>query len=367
MGFFNIFKKKKQETSQEKLQRLFIEAVKDANEKSMEIAPIVRANSRPNNHDFGLCSGNPICSSSLSGTNYYLSRLCTKSKEKFTWSGYTSIRAKVGNLEDVGEDVYTLYLNDEPYTQLYFVPYVGESEYPPTGLSFIDDDKDWDLERAAAEMGISVETYQKIMKSQEDKIHKPISQSKGSFPSFDETISSLASATVQIPQIIKDQHEDSIICNNDISCGDTILFACFVVRAMCLNATATHSIAVEFSKKYVQEIVDQTLEHYPSLSLFFEKMFENRMAFYDRIVEKNQDNKNILKILVEEFEIILKSNLINKRYSDFSETSPMPILDFFKDFEYSAEINSFFNNMPKMLAPQLEQVQNHLANKQAKP
>ena len=136
---------------------------------------------------------------------------------------------------------------------------------------------------------------------------------------------------------------------------------------MCLNATATHSIAVEFSKKYVQEIVDQTLEHYPSLSLFFEKMFENRMAFYDRIVEKNQDNKNILKILVEEFEIILKSNLINKGYSDFSETSPMPILDFFKDFEYSAEINSFFNNMPKMLAPQLEQVQNHLANKQAKP
>ena len=96
-------------------------------------------------------------------------------------------------------------------------------------------------------------------------------------------------------------------------------------------------------------------------------MFENRMAFYDRIVEKNQDNKNILKILVEEFEIILKSNLINKGYSDFSETSPMPILDFFKDFEYSAEINSFFNNMPKMLAPQLEQVQNHLANKQAKP
>lgn len=366
MGLFNIFKKKKAETSEEKLQRLFIDAFKEANEKSAEMAPIVRANSLPNNHNFGLCPENPICSPSLSGTEYYLSRLCTPTRERFTWSGYTSIRAKVGTLDDVGEDVYTLYLNGEQYTKLYFVPYVGKSEYPPTGLSFIDDNRDWDVERGAAEMGVSVETYQKIKKFEEENAKSLNSKNDTNIQTFNSMISSLASAIVQIPKSTEKQYEESIISSSDITCCDTILFSCFVIRAMCLNSAVTHSLAVEFSKKFVSEIVDKTLETYSSLEPFFDQMFENRMSFYDRIVEKNQDSENILKVLADEFEIILKSDLINNGYKDFSETSPLPILGIFKDFEYSTQIKTVFGNLPELVSPYLEQVQNYLSNNDSK-
>lgn len=64
--------------------------------------------------------------------------------------------------------MYTLYLNGEKYTDIYVVPYVGESKFPPAGLYFCDDDTDWDLEREAFGKGITGAQLLEIRKMEEE-------------------------------------------------------------------------------------------------------------------------------------------------------------------------------------------------------
>ena len=65
-------------------------------------------------------------------------------------SEIASVRATVHGLPDVGEDKYTLCLNGQPYVDVYFVPYMGSSKYPPSGLCFTDDRLGWSERRLAA-------------------------------------------------------------------------------------------------------------------------------------------------------------------------------------------------------------------------
>lgn len=143
MWFFE--KKKKQKD----IFDLLTNALEEADQKIQTVGKPLFDKQRPDRDDFGHSATNPIFTSSFSGTEDYLGRLCTKTGAKFTWSSHTPIRATVGGYEDVGEDVYTLYLDGEKYTKLYIIHYVGESKFPPAGMYFCDDDTDWDLEREA--------------------------------------------------------------------------------------------------------------------------------------------------------------------------------------------------------------------------
>ena len=152
MGLFSNRKKKKQ---QDEFFQLFGDALKTANDNIKTIGKVIFDSQSPDRSDFGRCDAHPIFTNILSGTESYLSRLCTKDGNKFTWSGYTSIKATVCGHEDICEDVYTLYLNGEKYTDIYVVHYVDESKFPPAGLYFCDDDTDWDLEREAFGKGFT--------------------------------------------------------------------------------------------------------------------------------------------------------------------------------------------------------------------
>lgn len=166
MGWFN--RKKKKQKQQEEFFKLLGDALQTANENAQSVGNDIFNRQDPDRKDFGRCEAHPIFTSSLVGTESYLSRLCTKDGSKFTWSGYTSIRATVRGHKDVGEDVYTLYLNGEKYTNIYVVPYVGESKFPPAGLYFCDDDTDWDLEREAFGKGITVAQLLELRKLEEE-------------------------------------------------------------------------------------------------------------------------------------------------------------------------------------------------------
>ena len=108
MGLFN-----KKENIEDKLLQTFIEGVKFANENRETIGKEIFDRQEPHLKNFGLCESNPVFTTSLNGTEDYFSRLCTKSGEKFTWSSYRENRATVHGYENIGEDVYTLYLNGE--------------------------------------------------------------------------------------------------------------------------------------------------------------------------------------------------------------------------------------------------------------
>ena len=160
MGLLNIFNRKK--AIREKGLKLLLEMQEDATKYFEKIGPVILGRQQPDRSDFGLCESNPICTTSLLATEAYLKRLCTKDGHKFTWPRYHSIRTQLHGLEDVGEDVYTLYLDGEVYTKIYVVPYIGMSKFPPAGLIFCDDDKDWDLEREAFGRGLDVEDLIKM-------------------------------------------------------------------------------------------------------------------------------------------------------------------------------------------------------------
>lgn len=177
-----FFKKKSEripQNTQDRAMELLSKAINAATENAQKQVPTLMEEQHVWESNYGLDASNPIISDSLQGTSAYLGRLCTSDGKTFTWSGYTSIRAEVHGLPDVGVDKYTLYLDEQPYTEVFFVPYVGTAEFPPAGLFFVDDDTDWDEERLLAqrayEMGTSREIVRKLTaieaeeKEQEDK------------------------------------------------------------------------------------------------------------------------------------------------------------------------------------------------------
>lgn len=169
MSFFDWIKKRKQQRLRDKAINAFAEAFKTANDKNQQMRPILKRNQFVWEPNYGLDKTNPIISESLQGTANYLGRLCTPDGKTFTWSHYVIERATVHGLPDVGEDKYTLYLNGQPYTDVYFVPYIGRSKYPPAGLHFVDEKKDWVEERLAAKRRYD-ETGSVIIESEDSDI-----------------------------------------------------------------------------------------------------------------------------------------------------------------------------------------------------
>lgn len=205
MGLFGFGNKKK------KAANLFMDALQEASKEANRKGPLILRNQKPAAADFGRSSSNPICTNSLTGTEMYLSRICTKDKKHFTWSSYKSIRAHIYGIGEVGEDKYTIFLDGKPYTDLYFVLYIGESEFPPAGLYFCDDDRDWDLEREALSMGISVsillqlreqkEEQRRITEKKEIERQKQLYQLSSKYPNFNlqiENKNSLFSSLVKL-------------------------------------------------------------------------------------------------------------------------------------------------------------------------
>lgn len=147
----------------------FDTAIKEATERRNQMGSIILAGQQPNREDFGYSPENPICTTSLMGTERYLKRLCTKEGKTFTWSGYSSVRATVRSIPDVGLDKYMLFLDGEKYAELFFVLYMGESEFPPYNLSFVDDMRDWDLERKALEQETAPDKFQSSGAMEQEK------------------------------------------------------------------------------------------------------------------------------------------------------------------------------------------------------
>ncbi len=153
MGIFDFFRKKRnneEDDFDERFAELFSKAFDAASKNAEKIAPVILKNQRVWEANYGLDESNPIISESLQDTEEYLKNLRTPQWKSFKWSGYTSIRATVHGLQDVGEDRYTLYLDGKPYTNLYFVPYIERADFPPAGICFWSDDRDWDEARLAA-------------------------------------------------------------------------------------------------------------------------------------------------------------------------------------------------------------------------
>ena len=124
----------KKENPQEELWTLLAEAMSEANKNRNEKGPVVFNGQRPHEADYGISPRNPLCSTSLTGTDTYLGRLRTMDGKKFTWQRIGDVRADCNGATDIGMDKYQLFLDGKPHKVLYFVPYVGESKAAPHGM-----------------------------------------------------------------------------------------------------------------------------------------------------------------------------------------------------------------------------------------
>lgn len=97
---------------------------------------------------------------------------------------------------------------------------------------------------------------------------------------------------------------------------------------------------MEFSNAYIDAIKDGLLNTYMRFNQgVFQEMFNNRVDLYDRIVIRPSDSGNPLEDLAAEFEIVILTDIMEKKYVPFSEESPLPILGFMENMMCQLEAN----------------------------
>lgn len=151
---------------------------------------------------------------------------------------------------------------------------------------------------------------------------------------------SLASRTVSAVQHFDEEESSVYLCYSNATQTDTILFSCFVLRALCIMSTENRQSSMAFSKEYVSDI-REALSKKNLLNASFEKIFNDRTDFYDRIFMSKRGFDDKLSAISEEFEYIIMADILNNGLSPFSEESPLPILGIDKTIECHTEVINY--------------------------
>ena len=86
-----------------------------------------------------------------------------------------------------------------------------------------------------------------------------------------------------------------------------------------------------------------------------QKMFDNRTEFYDRIIMDKGGFTDGIPALLQEFELIIQTDMIEKKYVPFSSSSPLPLIGIFDAMQCNAEVNSFFQILLEETNEQMKQ------------
>lgn len=174
------------------------------------------------------------------------------------------------------------------------------------------------------------------------------------------SIDNLAISTILIEKTIKLSATDSYLCKSPLCSCDTTIFTLFVVRALSLHACPTREKAQWFSDYYVPLVIKGIELRYGSSIPQLTDMIENRTEFYDRVLMSKSSLGEGLNAIFEEFEYVIKTDIIQKTYSPFSEKSPLPLLGMPEDHSCQIQISNFCKNILRFLAPYYNQMMNDM-------
>ena len=180
--------------------------------------------------------------------------------------------------------------------------------------------------------------YNKKSNSTGDKI---IQQSSPKYRCIMSSAKSLAETTVKTVQSQMRLKTTKFLFCTDVTTADTIFFSCFILRAICISSTRNRTQAEMFSDSYISHIVRMTKEVFYQEDTI-QEMFYNRTKFYDQIIAEKGGLQNGIPALLQEFELIIETDMINNKYVPFGSNSPITIIDFFDSVQCRAEIYSFF-------------------------
>lgn len=165
------------------------------------------------------------------------------------------------------------------------------------------------------------------------------------------SIDNLAISTILLEKTIKLSATDSYLCKSPVCSCDTTIFTLFVVRVLSIYSCPTEEKAHWFSDYYVPLVIRGIEFRYADSIPQLDEMLSNRIEFYDRVFASKADFPDRLEALLEEFEYIIKTDIIKKEYTPFSESSPLPILGAPDDNACRIQAANFFKNILRFLAP----------------
>lgn len=150
----------------------------------------------------------------------------------------------------------------------------------------------------------------------------------------------LAYLTIEAADHILSKKDCSFLNKSKYTKADTLIFSCFVIRALGIMAASNREKAELFSNSFVSSFNGLARLKYALQPSYLED-FDERAAFYDRIfAQKSIDEK--FPAIVEEFEYVIKTDILQDKFADFYESSPLPILGFPEDMLCQAEVVSYF-------------------------
>ena len=180
---------------------------------------------------------------------------------------------------------------------------------------------------------------------------KNVAEAIGCDPYNLSSIENLAISTILLEKTIKLSATDSYLCKTTLCSCDTTIFTLFIVRTLSIYACPTEEKAHWFDDYYVSLVIRGINYRYGDSFQDIFDMMDNRTEFYDRIFMSKPSFDEKLEAVFEEFEYVIKTDIIQKKYVPFNETSPLPILGMPDDHACRVQISNFCHNILRFLAP----------------
>ena len=108
--------------------------------------------------------------------------------------------------------------------------------------------------------------------------------------SFDEDVDNLALRTALSVNKYLQTTKSEYLGKSQLTKLDSVVFACFLIRAFCLGTSRNRETASTFSNKFIGKFLVHTKDlHAPNDIQLLQKVFDNRTAFYDRVFMSKDD------------------------------------------------------------------------------
>lgn len=182
-------------------------------------------------------------------------------------------------------------------------------------------------------------TFKSFRKQKQNSIVQPKDTSGDSYAVLKAAFSLSTSTTTSVLSLsFNDSYK--YLCDSDATKLDSVLFSCFILRAICIMSTKNRTNATVFSNEYVSSVINMSNDLFSDS--FNTAIVDSRFALYDKIFAKSEGLENSISAVKEEFEYIIKNDIYEKRFAPFSESPPLPILGLEADFHCRIEINGYF-------------------------
>ena len=150
-----------------------------------------------------------------------------------------------------------------------------------------------------------------------------------------------------------------ILNHNDLTTCDSIIFALFIIRMLCIGQIKPRRHAERFSDEYISKVFQYFPKYKQISNKYDHNFFEERVRYYDAVfnVNANSFDEGIERV-VKTFESIIMYDYEGE-YTRFNENTPLMILDFQKHFEISMAVKIFYNSLPELFGKLLIDVKSY--------